>query len=112
MMKNIELYIRIVLILILVIFLGFFFFHDGFFHWAFERHHNTLSWFIRPLMILPFCYFAYKRSINGMLASILALFTSMFWFPVPSQIDPQVVEFLEMEKEYLRGEVTYAKLAG
>nr|WP_320022777.1 hypothetical protein [uncultured Draconibacterium sp.] len=33
-----------------------------FFYWVFERHHNQLSWYIRPLFLIPFCYFAYKRS--------------------------------------------------
>jgi ABC-type glycerol-3-phosphate transport system substrate-binding protein len=23
--------------------------------WAWERHHNVLSWYIRPLFLLPFC---------------------------------------------------------
>ena len=27
---------------------------------AWARHHNELSWYIRPLFILPFCFFAYK----------------------------------------------------
>src|SRR5215217_3294099 len=30
--------------------------------WAWDRHHNVLSWYIRPLFLLPFCYFAYKRN--------------------------------------------------
>jgi hypothetical protein len=26
--------------------------------WAWARHHNVLSWYIRPMFILPFIYFA------------------------------------------------------
>jgi hypothetical protein len=29
--------------------------------WAWARHHNILSWYIRPLFLLPFCLFAYRR---------------------------------------------------
>ena len=33
--------------------------------WAWARHHNILSWYIRPLFLLPFCFFAYRRSLPG-----------------------------------------------
>src|SRR4028119_50008 len=56
--------------------------------WAWERHHNVLSWYIRPLFFLPFCFFAYRRSLWGMTLSLLALATSMFWFPAPGEVRP------------------------
>ncbi len=71
--------------------------------WAWDRHHNPLSWYIRPMFIIPFCYFAYRRSLGGVLLTIFGLLTSMFWFPKPDAPDAQVVEFLRMEKEYLLG---------
>jgi hypothetical protein len=74
---------------------------DEFAAWAWARHHNELSWYIRPLFLLPFCYFAYKRRLWGIVLTVLALATSMFWFPVPDRVDPQAVEFLAVEKEYL-----------
>jgi hypothetical protein len=69
-----------------------------------------LSWYIRPLFILPFIYFAYKRSWAGMLATIFALATSMFWFPVPANVDPTVAQFLDAEREYLTGAWTAQKV--
>jgi len=33
--------------------------------WAWERHHNPLSWWIRPLFLIPFAFFAYRRSWVG-----------------------------------------------
>ena len=78
--------------------------------WAWERHHNVLSWYIRPLFFLPFCYFAYKRSFSGMMLTLVALATSMFWFPAPERRDPQVLEFLAVEREYLTGDWTMAKV--
>ena len=81
-----------------------------FLSWAWERHHNVLSWYIRPLFFLPFCYFAYKRSLSGMILTLVALATSMFWFPAPERTDPQVLEFLAVEKEYLTGDWTTAKV--
>ncbi len=78
--------------------------------WAWERHHNVLSWYIRPLFFLPFCYFAYKRSLSGMILTLLALATSMFWFPAPERSDPMTLEFLAVEREYLTGDWTLAKV--
>jgi hypothetical protein len=78
--------------------------------WAWERHHNVLSWYIRPLFVLPFCYFAYKRSLWGMMLTLLALATSMFWFPVPGESSPAVKEMLAAEREYLTANWTLWKV--
>lgn len=94
--------LTVVLIAALAAFLLVFFTNDGVFEWAFRRHQNTLSWVVRPLLILPFCFFAYRRSLNGMLATILAILTSMFWFPAPMEVDPRVAEFLAMERARLK----------
>lgn len=79
--------------------------------WAWERHHNILSWYIRPLFLIPFCYFAYKRSWVGIIGTIIALASSMAWFPAPQNPDPQVIEFLKMEEEYLTGTWDAQKIA-
>jgi len=86
-----------------IIFIVIFLTNDIFFNWAFERHHNILSWYIRPLFIIPMVIFAFKKSLTGIFASIFALFTSMFWFPVPAEKSPQVLEFLAFEMDYLKG---------
>ncbi len=65
--------------------------------WAWARHHNELSWYIRMLFLLPFCYFAYKRSLWGITLTVVALATSMFWFPAPERADPGAAEFLAVE---------------
>ena len=70
-------------------------------HWAWQRHHNILSWYIRPLFILPLAYFSYRQSLRGILLTLVALTTSMFWFPAPKRVDPRVAEFLRMEQEFL-----------
>jgi hypothetical protein len=77
--------------------------------WAWARHHNILSWYIRPLFLIPFCYFAYKRSWVGILGTLIALATSMFWFPAPQTPDPRVEEFLAMEVEWIAGRWTLWK---
>ena len=84
---------------------------NGFLSWAWERHHNVLSWYIRPLFLLPFCYFAYRRSVAGIVLTLVALATSMFWFPTPERVDPRVEEFLAFEREWLTAEWTLAKIA-
>ncbi|MGE1166134.1 hypothetical protein ACQJ0Y_23380 [Peribacillus simplex] len=74
-----------------------------FFDWAFARHHNQFSWFIRPIFIIPFCFFAFKRSLSGISFTLFCIFTSMFWFPEPSSVNPNVQEFLQYEMDYLTG---------
>ena len=69
-----------------------------FLNWAWERHQNPLSWYIRPLFVLPYCYFAYKRSVPGLTLTLIAVATSMFWFPAPAEVDPRAAAFLEMER--------------
>ena len=82
---------------------------DAFLSWAWARHHNLLSWYIRPLFLLPFCYFAYRYGVKGIALTLLTLATSMFWFREPEQPDPEAIEFLAAEKEYLTGDWTLAK---
>jgi hypothetical protein len=79
--------------------------------WAWARHHNVLSWYVRPLFLLPFCWFAWRRSVVGMAATLLALATSMAWFPVPAHPDPAVIQFLAVERDYLLGPWSVAKVA-
>jgi TRAP-type C4-dicarboxylate transport system permease small subunit len=72
-------------------------------NWAWARHHNPFSWYIRPLFILPFCYFAYKMSARGMEATVVAVTSSMFWFPAPATPDPAAATFLAVEREWITG---------
>jgi hypothetical protein len=83
---------------------------DEFIAWAWARHHNVLSWYIRPLFLLPFCYFAYKRNLWGIVLTVVALATSMFWFPAPQHSSPAVNEMLASEREYLTANWTLWKV--
>lgn len=86
-----------------IIFIVLAFANNNFFNWAYERHQNQLSWYIRPLFLIPFCYFAYKRSWAGVSGTVFLMLTSMFWFPKPEIVNDQVKEFLKMEMDYLLG---------
>jgi hypothetical protein len=83
---------------------------NEFIAWAWARHHNVLSWYVRPLFILPFCFFAYRRSFLGIVLTLLALVTSMFWFPAPEQASPAVKEMLRTEEAYLTANWTLWKV--
>lgn len=83
---------------------------DSFFNWAFDRHHNTLSWYIRPLFIIPFCYSAYKRSWAGIALSVFGIATSMLWFPAPADPSDSVKEFLQFEKDWLEMPHNFQKI--
>jgi hypothetical protein len=82
-----------------------------FLDWAWARHHNQLSWYIRPLFILPFCYFAYKKNLWGAMLSIVAVATSMFWFPAPAIDDTRAAAFLAIERQYIAPPWTLAGMA-
>ncbi|MBU5437159.1 hypothetical protein KQI42_04000 [Tissierella sp. MSJ-40] len=93
-----------------IIFIVVFLTNDLFFNWAFERHHNILSWYIRPIFIIPIVVFAFKKSWTGIFASIFALFTSMFWFPAPETSNLNVLSFLSYEMDYLKGTWNITKI--
>jgi hypothetical protein len=84
--------------------------HD-FLNWAWARHHNPLSWYIRPLFVLPYCYFAYRKSVTGLALTVVAVLTSMFWFPAPDEVGPRAAAFLAMERDYVTRDWTWAKSA-
>ena len=79
--------------------------------WAFDRHANVLSWYIRPLFLLPLAWFAHRRSGWGIAGTLVALATSIAWFPAPARPDPQVLEFLDFEREWLTGHWDARKVA-
>lgn len=110
MNKKTDFIIGMIFAIATIIFIVLFLTNDTFFNWAFARHHNILSWYIRPLFIIPMVIFAFKKSFTGIFATIFALFTSMFWFPIPAEINPQVLEFLAFEMDYLKGTWTAPKI--
>lgn len=84
---------------------------QAFSDWAWARHANVLSWYIRPLFLLPFVFFAYRHSVKGLVGTLVVLATSMFWFPAPAQPDPKVLAFLAAERAYLTSPWTLGKVA-
>ena len=88
---------------LIVAFIGAAFTVPSFWDWLWQRHQNQLSWYIRPLFLIPLWWFAYKRSGAGIMATVLLLLTSMGWFPPPRQVSPRVQQFLQFEQQYLQG---------
>lgn len=72
-----------------------------FLEWAWPRHLNPISWYIRPLFFLPIAYFCWTRRPIALTVTIVAMLSSFFWFPAPApgEIDPRIAGVLEMEKE-------------
>ena len=84
---------------------------NDFLSWVWARHHNELSWYVRPLFLLPFCFFAYKRSLPGILATLLIFPTSLFWFPAPENPSPRVEGYLAWERQFLLEGSVVARVA-
>ena len=93
-----------------IILIYLFFNNEIFFTWAFQRHYNILSWYIRPLFIIPIIWSAYKKLFSGIAISIFCLFTSMFWFSKPNTTNPEVEKFLNFEANYLKSGWTIDKI--
>lgn len=109
-LKRYDRMLAIVFGVLSVVFIVIAFASTEFFQWAFERHQNQLSWYIRPLFLIPFCIFSYKRSLSGIFGTVFLLLTSMFWFPKPGTVSEQIHSFLAMEQEYLTGGWSAAKI--
>ena len=84
---------------------------DGFLSWVWARHHNELSWYVRPLFLLPFCFCAYRRSLTGIVATLLVFPTSLFWFPAPENPSARVEGYLAWERQFLLEGSVVARVA-
>ena len=84
---------------------------NDFLSWVWARHHNELSWYVRPLFLLPFCFFAYKRSLLGVCVTLLVFPTSLFWFPAPENPSPRVEGYLAWERQFLTEGSVAARVA-
>ncbi len=93
-----------------IVFLILFFSSCSFFNWVFERHQNQLSWYIRPLFLILFFYFAYRRSLDGIAFTDFCIFSSMLRFTRPEAVSEEVRSFLEFEKKWLTGSWISEKL--
>lgn len=71
--------------------------------WAWQRHHNEWSWYIRPLIMVAFCYAAWHRKL--LLTVLIGVFfpLSAVVFPAPEVPKAFVVEFLQAERQMLEG---------
>lgn len=79
--------------------------------WAWARHHNEWSWYVRPLFLIPYCWFAWRRSAAGLALTLLLLATSMAWFPAPAEPSAMAVAILAAERAYLLAPWGVAKVA-
>jgi len=102
--------IALLFLMLTGVFLVVFMINQSFFDWVFDRHHNQWSWYIRPIFLIPFCFFAYKRNWTGISITIFCLFTSMFWFSRPEVVSENVKTFLQFEKDWLYRYWDYKKI--
>ncbi len=109
-MKKFDILFALIFLLLILIFFIISATNDAFFNWIFERHQNILSWYIRPLFIIPLCYFSYKHSWTGIAFTFFCLVTSMFWFPKPEFANEKAIAFLQFEMDWLKKSWDYKKI--
>ncbi|NEW81536.1 MAG: hypothetical protein GZ094_04120 [Mariniphaga sp.] len=107
---NLDKKIALLFLALTILFLVVSMTNQTFFDWVFDRHHNQWSWYIRPIFLIPFCFFAYKQSWTGISITVFCIFTSMFWFNRPEVVSDNVKTFLQFEKDWLYGEWDFKKL--
>ena len=66
-----------------------------------ERHKNPVSWVCRPFFGLVFCYGAILQSWPIILAGVLGMGSSWFWFPKWKHTPAWAEEFINKEFEVL-----------
>lgn len=69
--------------------------------WAWARHHNEWSWYIRPLILLAFCLSAWHRRLIATIGIALFFPLSAVVFPAPRAPKEFVIAFLEAERDML-----------
>ncbi|MDD2437375.1 MAG: hypothetical protein PHF41_07410, partial [Massilibacteroides sp.] len=67
---NVDKKIAILFFALTILFIVVSMTNQTFFDWIFNRHHNQWSWYIRPVFLIPFCYFAYKHNWAGISVTI------------------------------------------
>ncbi|OFY27200.1 MAG: hypothetical protein A2275_06380 [Bacteroidetes bacterium RIFOXYA12_FULL_35_11] len=109
-MRKIDIPLALVFSGLILLFIVFSACNETFFNWMFEHHQNILSWYIRPIFLIPFCFFAYKHSWSGIAITIFCLVTSMFWFPKPETVNEKTLAFLQFEMDWLNRSWDYKKI--
>jgi len=68
---------------------------------------------VRPLFLLPFCWFAWRRSARGLLVTLLLFPATLIGFPAPAgPPDPAIAAYLDAERRMLAsGWIPVASLA-
>ena len=69
--------------------------------WAWARHHNEWSWYIRGFIIIAFCGAAWRRHLPALVGLAIFFPVSAVIFPAPQTPKPYVVTFLETERTLL-----------
>jgi hypothetical protein len=109
-MKTKDVLIASTFFVLTIAFIGVCMLSDSFLDWVFARHQNQWSWYIRPILLIPFCFFAFKKSLAGISLTVFAIFTSMMWFNQPPTMSAQVQEFLDFEIRWLQSEWDFNKI--
>lgn len=56
---------------------------------------------LRSLLVLTFCYLAWRRILPGLVLTVLATLSSIAWFPAPETPSAEVQRYLDVKRRRL-----------
>ena len=83
---------------------------NDFLNWAWARHAESTQLVYSPAVHSAVLLLCVQEEPLGHGADLVAVTSSMFWFPVPATPDPRAAALLDVERQYVGGPLTLERI--